>query len=103
MKTTLDITGMHCASCVKLVNRALKKVPGVTQVESNFLINKAYIEHEGNLDEAKAKQEVEAIGYGLRENKLPQPTTHNSQPTTNIDPALLELKESKHRMLLAWA
>lgn len=91
-KTTLDITGMHCASCVKLVSRALKKVPGVTDTQANYATNKAYVEHDGELDLVKAKQEVEAIGYGLREKAT----------AFEVDPALVELNHAKRRMQIAW-
>ena len=73
MKTTLEITGMHCASCQKLVGRALQKVPGVINAQVNLMTNKAYIEHEGPLDLSKAKHEVDAVGYGIRDNSTPSP------------------------------
>ena len=34
--TTLDITGMTCASCVRRVERALGKVEGVETANVNF-------------------------------------------------------------------
>ncbi|HCS78836.1 TPA: hypothetical protein DIV55_03760 [Patescibacteria group bacterium] len=67
-KTTFEITGMHCASCQKLVSRALAKVPGVVHAEVNLMTNKAYVEHEGELNLETAKKEVEGVGYGIRDN-----------------------------------
>ncbi len=94
---------MHCASCQQLVGRALKKVPGVTGTDVNLMTNKAYIEHQGILDLETAKKEVEAVGYGIRDEKLPsQPTTFNLQPTTIDDPALIELQSAKRRMVIGW-
>lgn len=108
MKTTLDITGMHCASCQKLVSRALKKVPGVIGAEVNLMTSKAYVEYDGEFNLEKAKQEVSAVGYGIgNNNQLQQPATHNLQPITHnstaeIDPQEKELIESKKRMIIAW-
>lgn len=40
-KLTLSISGMHCASCATLIERGLKKVPGVTSANVNFAAEKA--------------------------------------------------------------
>jgi len=34
-KTTLDITGMHCASCAAVINKALSRVDGVIKANVN--------------------------------------------------------------------
>lgn len=48
-RTSLAITGMHCASCAGLIERALKKVPGVTQANVNFAAEKAAVQYDGSL------------------------------------------------------
>lgn len=61
----LDISGMHCASCAGLIERSLKKVPGVTQVSVNFAAEKAlvvYDEHAANAEDLVAA--VTKTGYG---------------------------------------
>lgn len=109
MKTTLDITGMHCASCQKLVSRALKKVPGVTDVAVNVATNRAYVDCDGELDMQTAKKEVEAVGYGIREKAPSAPSTPSSNPQTGAanpkpeeDPAMIELQKAKEHMYQAW-
>ena len=42
-KITLNIAGMHCASCANLIERSLKKIPGVIQSNVNFAAEKANI------------------------------------------------------------
>src|SRR3989344_4466733 len=116
MKTTLEITGMHCASCQKLVSRALAKVPGVKNAEVNLMTNKAYIEHEGELNLQTATKEVESVGYGIRNQQFNKTTIQQVSNQTSeqsnkwknpaqpeIDAAVIELQQSQHRMLLAWA
>ena len=50
MKTkTLAITGMHCASCSTLINRALNKKEGVEKANVNLTTNKATV----TFDESK--------------------------------------------------
>jgi P-type Cu+ transporter len=39
----LQISGMHCASCVKVSSRALKKVPGVIDATVNYATEKANV------------------------------------------------------------
>jgi P-type Cu+ transporter len=43
-KTTIKITGMHCASCVKIISKALNKKESVMQASVNFATEKASIE-----------------------------------------------------------
>ncbi len=64
MKTTLQLIGMHCASCAVNIEEALKKTPGVSEVNVNYANEKAYVEH----DEAEAPIEhlqasVKKLGY----------------------------------------
>lgn len=102
-KTTLDVIGMHCASCQKLVGRALQKVPGVINAEVNLMTNKAYVEHEGTLDFDTAKKEVSGVGYDIAQpHQLAHAQNTNSQTTPDEDPAIQELNKAKLRMLTAW-
>lgn len=67
-QTDLRIDGMTCASCVRHVEKALQKVPGVTQVEVNLATEKARIHHDSEV--ATLIAAVEKAGY---EASLPQP------------------------------
>jgi Cu+-exporting ATPase len=64
MKTTLDITGMHCASCANIITRGLKKVPGVTEANVNYATHKAVITHEADATPDALIAAVKAKGYG---------------------------------------
>jgi len=64
-KIRLDITGMHCASCVMRIEEALKAVPGVRVATVNLATEKAVVE----VDPAQVKaalliQAIEKAGYG---------------------------------------
>lgn len=39
-KKTFDVEGMTCASCVRTVEKAVKKINGVADVSVNLLSNK---------------------------------------------------------------
>lgn len=45
-KITLNISGMHCASCAVNIEGALRKIAGVKSAQVNFAFEKAYIEFE---------------------------------------------------------
>jgi Cu+-exporting ATPase len=62
----LPITGMTCASCVRNVERALKKAPGVVEVNVNLATEKASIAYlPGVVRRADLVQAVEGAGYGV--------------------------------------
>ncbi|MBU2028647.1 HAD-IC family P-type ATPase, partial [Patescibacteria group bacterium] len=42
-RTNLSLSGMHCASCAVLVERAIKKVKGVKQANVNFAAEKVLV------------------------------------------------------------
>ena len=62
--TTLDITGMTCASCVRRVERALSKVEGVEQANVNFASETALITAGAGIPVEHLIQAVQKAGYG---------------------------------------
>ncbi len=65
IKKTYEIKGMHCASCVSVIEKSLKKVPGVTDVVANLASNKATVTMEHELPEAELATAVKKVGYTL--------------------------------------
>ncbi len=62
----LPITGMTCASCVRNVERALKKPAGVLSVNVNLANEKATVSYvPGAVRRADLVKAVEAAGYGV--------------------------------------
>jgi Cu+-exporting ATPase len=62
----LPITGMTCAGCVRNVERALKKAPGVEAVTVNLATEKASVSYApGALRRADLVKAVESAGYGV--------------------------------------
>lgn len=57
----LSISGMTCASCVKSVQQALARTPGVVSAEVNFGTHTAQVR--GSAGEAELIRAVEAVGY----------------------------------------
>ena len=43
VKKTFSIKGMHCASCVRVLERTLKKIEGVSEANVNLATEKATV------------------------------------------------------------
>ena len=52
-KASLSLYGMHCSSCAILIERAIKKVPGVMSANVNFAAEKASVIFNGSLSKNK--------------------------------------------------
>ena len=64
-KTTLKISGMHCASCSTLIQKGLKKTEGVINANVNLSSEKAQIEYDESLVEVSGLiKSVKDRGYG---------------------------------------
>jgi Cu+-exporting ATPase len=61
---TLDISGMHCASCSALITRKLKKIPGVEEANVNLAAAKAHVRFDSSMvHEHDLVAAVKAAGY----------------------------------------
>ena len=57
-----EVTGMSCAACSARVEKAVRKVPGVTECSVILLTNSMGVE--GTADSAAILAAVQAAGYG---------------------------------------
>ncbi|MEO6891407.1 MAG: HAD-IC family P-type ATPase, partial [Ktedonobacteraceae bacterium] len=66
--TQLDIEGIHCASCVVSIEKALQQTPGVLTATVNLATQQAHIAYiPGFIDRKKVEQAIVASGYQVRE------------------------------------
>ncbi len=90
-KVTLPISGMSCASCAATVEKALRKVSGVSSAAVNFAMEKATVEYDpAHVDRRALKAAVESAGYGVRDE------------AQEAD-AEAEMKQARRRLLWVWA
>lgn len=65
---TLEVKGMHCASCAVNVRKAIEKSQGIIDVNVNIATNKATIIYDpSKLNFEEVFENVEKIGYSLSE------------------------------------
>ncbi len=62
-KATIDIEGMHCASCAMNIERSLKKVSSVKSANVNLLMKKGYVEADDSATVDDLKHAVKRAGY----------------------------------------
>ncbi len=98
MKTTIGITGMHCASCVLKNEKSLLKVAGVKTAVVNFATNKATVEY----DESVTKMDdlhkaIERNGYGVAMDHGENMDGHHHGGFATVD----EVADTKWRFILA--
>ena len=70
---SLPIEGMHCASCVGRVERALEAVQGVGEVSVNLATEQAVVRFDKTVDPSVLVKAIESLGY-----KVPMQTVHLS-------------------------
>ena len=68
LRLSLPIEGMTCAACAGRVERALRKVPGVEEVQVNPATDRAEVL--GSAGVTALKQAVEGAGYGVAEARF---------------------------------
>jgi len=67
-RVSLSLFGMHCSSCANIIERQLKKVPGVKQATVNFSAEKASILFdEGTADTKILMEAIAKAGYHAEE------------------------------------
>ena len=62
-KKTFPIVGMHCASCAKLIERSILKVPGVISCSVNYGNESAVVDLENGVNESDISNAVTGAGY----------------------------------------
>jgi len=62
-KVKLSIEGMHCASCASNIERSLKKVSGVKEVNVSLMLKKGTVECDDSVSDEELKKAVARAGY----------------------------------------
>jgi len=94
---TLQIEGMHCASCVGRVESALAEVPGVLEASVNLASGQALARHAlGQADRGALRTAVERAGFGVLETDGP---TEASDGAADAAEGLEERRRRERRWL----
>ncbi|MBN1358534.1 cation-translocating P-type ATPase, partial [Candidatus Bathyarchaeota archaeon] len=67
-KIQIKISGMHCAACAQIIEKALLKAEGVTEARVNLTTETAYVEYDDEkTSEEKLKEIIKNTGYDVTE------------------------------------
>ncbi len=61
MKSNFKVEGLDCANCASVLERALAKIEGVTQVNINFMMQRMELEYDENNKEEIIKKVIKVI------------------------------------------
>ncbi|MEO7716463.1 MAG: heavy metal translocating P-type ATPase [Capsulimonas sp.] len=87
---TLDIQGMHCASCVGRIERSLKKIAGVSDAAVNLATNRASITYDPSQVSTDAMiAAVVKAGYGA--SAKPESAVQSEPKASRFDGSLINL------------
>ncbi len=66
-KSTLVVTGMHCASCSLLIDETLEELPGVISSSTDLRRETTTVEYDpGQTTPAVIAEEISKLGYSAR-------------------------------------
>jgi Cu+-exporting ATPase len=96
---TLSIGGMTCASCANHVERALNKVPGVTEATVNLATETARVTFiPETADLAAFERAVAEAGYEV----LASPEESAAAEAEQEDEAVRKMRQARRRMEIGW-
>ena len=93
-----DVIGMTCSACSAHVEKSVKKVPGVEEIQVNLLSNSMSVEYDESMTNPQAIiQAVQDGGYDARERQKEK----KSQQAPAQDTAQQELRNMKKRFIVS--
>ncbi|MFH0797896.1 MAG: heavy metal translocating P-type ATPase, partial [Candidatus Woesearchaeota archaeon] len=94
-KLNVHVSGMHCASCATLINKALSKIEGVKQANVNYSTSKATVEFDENkLNEKKIIDAIVSKGYKA---KISEGNDHEHHEMVQKK----EINDFKHKLIIS--
>lgn len=66
MRTEILVDGIHCAGCLGSVERALRRVEGVTEIHVDKNRKRATVEHDEKVEASLLVSSLKEIGFDAR-------------------------------------
>jgi len=96
---TLNVIGMHCASCSAIISKKLKKLPGVESCNVNYTTEKATISfNSSKVDIGKLNSEIKKLGYKFEDKHSMNHSRHLGLSQSKEE-KIKELNEMKIKLL----
>ncbi len=100
------IQGMHCASCAVIIDKKIKKLDGVNEVQVNFATEKAIIDfNPETVSVSRMNDEIGKLGYTLVEEESRKGVGTNhiapmNAPNETTKEQELEISKSKTEFVM---
>ena len=99
MKQKFTVTGMTCSACSAHVDKAVRKLPGVQDVNVNLLGGSMTVDGDDSVTPEAVIAAVEKAGYGA---SLPAAPGQNTAPVPTLNTMEDELKSMKTRLIASF-
>jgi Cu+-exporting ATPase len=85
-KKTLLIKGMHCASCVAIIEDGLKREPGIFSANVNLVTEKVKLEYDREkINLAQIIQKISDLGYAAKEEETASIVSQREEGLKELD------------------
>ncbi len=109
-KISIDVEGMHCASCANNISKSLNSVKGVKNANVNLLLKKGSAEIEDSVSEDELKKAVSKVGnYSIKkidyedsEKKEMDMSKGEHEGMNHASADDSEIKSWKKKMIFSW-
>jgi Cu2+-exporting ATPase/Cu+-exporting ATPase len=97
---TLNVSGMHCASCSAIITKKLTKLPGVEACEVNVATEQAQVAYDPQKTSVEAmNNEITKLGYRLLDEHDHEDRQHSGNEATASHADHAGLKQNKQEKL----
>ena len=103
-KIKFEVTGMTCSSCSAHVDRAVRKLDGVKDVNVNLLSNSMVVEYDESIqDNDSIILAVKEAGYDAKNAKIEQKNNKNGNVQNTVNDIQVEnIKNMKKRLIFSF-
>jgi len=102
-RVTMDIGGMHCASCSQAVEKALSGAEGVQSASVNLASESAAVTYdEESVDEERLRRAVEDAGYTVTGSSSERAESRADRERRKLEEDQRKVEDSRRRMWWAW-
>ena len=104
MKEKYNVTGMTCSACSSRVDKCVRKLEGVKEVNVNLLTNSMNVIYdETRLQSSAIISAVVAAGYGASLDQPSAPGAASAPKAQKTDVLAEQMKSMKHRLIISFA
>lgn len=104
MKEKYNVTGMTCSACSSRVDKCVRKLDGVKEVNVNLLTNSMNVIYdETRLQSNTIISAVVAAGYGASLDQPSAPSAASAPKAQKTEVLAEQMKSMKHRLIISFA